>query len=826
MTTGDPRTQWLVDGAIGAGSKLIEDLALFIATQTGRLTVIAINKILDRIDPASKTVRGDFLDYYLLFDARDEILEIHRELQRTTTELQQSIHVGNHRLSVLIQHHDVDLKLHTISHYLTEFLSSHGALRDHYKQEFLEACRGYDPKGLLIGLHKMITTTDATGQFLNDLIECCEYEPFLQWCDKIALNAFRAHLCALHRLHLIMQDGTISDTVFQGQHKTMEAQRRDIAKALKSAQIQYARRAFVGNDHRPSDLVTLIDNFMIRCDCAPKTANQQLAETLGAELAQRYPWFAWAVVIAEDNPRWRNFISYSEDFQQNLFLKESVHQQFMPILGKKAAPAPVHRTVLSGENYGIFTCKRKFYAGGKLAHRRRLTVFWINHNDIIDVKLSEDDKRGLVNVNIRKVASDFNVQQIKERKLCRTEEHNVIEETLFKNGYQYIACFGLRKARDKNDTGVYFTNQIETSSWPLYIQNENGHLLLWLTNVTQKAMDRQRRFDELWLADVLVRGQLDIDEPTRRNHPVSWPSNNPARLLKLAAESNENGNRLLSRGYMESAVKEYEYAKYLLDHSNGNSKKRTKLLRLTNCNLAHVYLLIKDVYSSKNAADAVLQFEADNPRALMSRFLANLGLTNLDEAKRDIARLATIAQNEPEPGRAARPSGATSPVSEAIFNLGKALLVPSQSERIESGVLLKVIELATLARGDPRTPREEDPRKDKKFWSMLPEIVFHIMIKVDDAADAEPDRKDTEEVLDTLSTVGGLIRDVLERLVSEQDETYSRLLVGWLDAVFQAVNDLIRMKKEWIFVERETAQVALQIVKLLITSHEVFLKSV
>ncbi|XP_055352912.1 uncharacterized protein LOC129598857 [Paramacrobiotus metropolitanus] len=367
---------WLPRAANNLAGKTVEEVLRSIASYAGRLAVLSLNKLLDQTDPESASVRREFLNYWVVFDTREEILQLLRRLEETRDQLQRTITTGIRELSILIQHRDIDLKLRQIVEHLEMYLAADDQSREFTRKEFLNACQLYDPKGLLVAYHKIITTKDVTGHFLGELVEHCEYQPFLQWCDIIALNALCAYLCAMQKLHVVLEDGKVTKGTLHKQDQRMAGQLEEILKAIKAAQIQYAKKAFIDKTHgqQPSDFVRLVDNFMINSDALPKTANQRLAESLGAELAERYPWYAWAVVIAEDNPRWRNFMAYSEDFQENLFLKESVHQQFMPLFGRRAAPRPVLQTIVAGDSYGIFTCKRKFYTGGKLAHQRRLTV--------------------------------------------------------------------------------------------------------------------------------------------------------------------------------------------------------------------------------------------------------------------------------------------------------------------------------------------------------------------------------------------------------------------------------------------------------------------
>ncbi|XP_055335811.1 uncharacterized protein LOC129586544 isoform X2 [Paramacrobiotus metropolitanus] len=318
-----------------------------VARSGSKYAIVSANSLLNKIDPDTQQARSALLAHCSPLDIKEKLLEIHQFLETTTADLKESLTAEIAQLQLTVQHRDVDSSLSKINYYLTLLLKSDATSRDYDKKEFLRACKNYDPKGLLAALHE-----DVTGAFLTRIIDNCTYQFLLQWCDKISLNALRAYLCSMHRLYVMMEDdqSLVTSTTLNREDVAMTGQVKSILKAVKLAKFHYETRIFAVSEKGPSDLVALIDEFFVNSDNESKTAqaNQDLAVKLGEKLNKQFSWYSWAVVIAEDNPKELNFLSYSADFEDDLFSQESTHQQFLPFFGSKSATAPMHENIVSG----------------------------------------------------------------------------------------------------------------------------------------------------------------------------------------------------------------------------------------------------------------------------------------------------------------------------------------------------------------------------------------------------------------------------------------------------------------------------------------------
>ncbi|XP_055352352.1 uncharacterized protein LOC129598462 [Paramacrobiotus metropolitanus] len=670
------------------------------------------------------------------------------------------------------------------------------------QQNFKGVFLAKNARGALVKYHNLITTNDASSRFLDDLVDAYEYEEFSEWCDVLLTNSLRAYWCAIFQRRLESECGEIGAPTLHVQEEELESLLGNIVKTVKSAQNRYHRKPFIvrqpenqANGEKPtSDFIRLVDGFMVSCNDAPSRANQQLAGEIGKQLTDRYPWLTWAVVIAEDNHDWRNFIFYSTDFKEHLLFQTSDHEQTLPLLNEILSSGPLHTTKSSGQRYGLFTCKRKFRVAGKLVHQRRITIFWIRHDDIMDVNLMADDDSGLRKLDIKKLAKDFNVNKIKERSKHRTEQHRFIEDALYRNGYQYVAYLGLRKSRDACITGMYLSNHDVSPSWPYHVQNDSGHLVLWITNVTQCAINRMREVSELRLAEEFLRRGAGCRLPQIKTIAVRkqpLPNTDAEGLLKAAEESIDSGNKYLSTGFVDKAITKYEYAKSLLDRpSTKSGDGRISLLKTVGCNLALSYLQRRDVQAAEESANAVLRHEADNPHALIIRSLVHVALRDYHKSQRDII----------------------------------TLLMKQPAHPME--IVLKVIQLGTIDNNYYQSSQQSRLTADWEICSKLPLIMRKLSLKVYEATEAEPYRKDAIELRNTLSAVNTFVHDAVEKLQSEQSEANLRILLGWLDAVFQVASHIFQLRKEWVFIRRENVEMALLMLKVLIAGKSTFLKDV
>ncbi|XP_055352353.1 uncharacterized protein LOC129598463 [Paramacrobiotus metropolitanus] len=779
----------------------MEALMSLLSSQGGKLVIAAVNAILDKTSPGSSAVRGKFVDYYFLFDTRDELLKVHKSITEANKKLQESFKKETQKIMTATQHQDISMKVCRIWNNFDNFITARDSQsQERRKQIFLAD----NADCVLAEYHKVITTSNVTSRFLDDLIETHEYIAFQEWCDVLLTNSLLVYWCAKYQLRLEAEPGDLMATLQVPEHK-LDSQLEDIVNAVKSAKSRYHRKSFssgqtenqLNADKDTSEFVKMVDDFMVNSYDESSTANQRLANDLGKQLKDKYPWLIWAVVIAEDNRDWRNFISYSSDVEEHLLLQTSTHKHRVPLLNNMIQPDLFHKTVSSGHRYGIFTCKRKFDIAGKLLHQRRITIFWINREDIVEVHLMNADKNGLRNLNIKKLAEDFGCStaektlQIKERNQHQTEQHRFIEDALYRNGYHYVAYMGLRISRDADVTGMYLSNHGVSPSWPYHVQNKSGHLLLWVTNVTQGAINRMRVVSEMCLAEELLRCGIDFrvaQGKIKTTKAQSLPDIDVETLLMMAKKSVDKGNKHLAMDAIAQATNEYEYANALLDHSIIKScGDRIPLLVTAGSNLALSYLKLRNVQAAQESANAVLQNSRHSAEALMIRCLTHLSCRKYAESEQDMCRSLKL----------------------------------QPSKHLET--VLKMIQLGTMNGGN-EIPQRNRSAKDTEICSTLSKLILDLSLTLHSATEAEPEREDLKELRNTLSAFNTLVYDVQEKLQPKNGPVRVCLLIGWLDAVLHVAKHMEQLRAKGVLLRRENVEMELLKLKVLTAGKDIFLE--
>ncbi|XP_055335911.1 uncharacterized protein LOC129586609 isoform X2 [Paramacrobiotus metropolitanus] len=408
------------------------------------------------------------------------------------------------------------------------------------------------------------------------------------------------------------------------------------------------------------------------------------------------------------------------------------------------------------------------------------------------------------------------VNRVKERRLCRSEAHASVEEVLYKHGYQYVAYLGLRKKRAAQNIGIYCANQGQKSEWPYQVQSNKGHPLLWITKVTQQAVDRNNFSVEMQIARDYLQTKIPTKHSTtptlartqsgKKIHPApqfdrAIPKRDELSLTQLASELSVMGHKLMANGFMDSATQEFQQAKNLLEAemAKKQSKKRQKMLVLLLNNLAFLHLQLNNMDDAKQSAERVLEMEAANVKALLARSLANFQLDNYHDSRRDLCHLVEL-----------------------------------QTDRKDIAVLLQIMELAITYRNVTRSQHSNDDRKDNKFWSILPDLIKGIRKDVKDAAREEPHRKDVALLLTMVNILDDAVKEVVQMVSQKSIKGLAQVLlersdrddflvpVGWLNVVLQATNDIIRFGKDWL-LERDAVGLTLRMLGLVIAAKRAFL---
>ncbi|XP_055344422.1 uncharacterized protein LOC129592419 [Paramacrobiotus metropolitanus] len=522
-------------------------LDLFKKTVVSHVTMQALQelgKVLDKKHLVSHEERNAMIEYWFHYDQEYQLLKIQLALDKAVQHLETQFGAGIAQLDTALTYRKIDEGIYLVCHALQAYFQADPASRDHQKNDFLRVFERQDPKDLLTLLHKHVTVNDAAGQFLHTLMKSCNYHAYEHWCDHIAITALRAYLSCMHQLNII-HDDLMSQVLMRPQTVQMKVnimvnQVEEILKTLQESKDGSRGRIFHGAENNQSELMDLVDKFMLHCEEEPMSHNQHCAEKLGEELSEKYPWYSWAVILAEDSSRRPNFIMYSDDFQDDLFIQRSLHSQIFPYIASSVANRPQHDIILNGKKFGMMVVKKRVHVAGKMASRRRLIVLWTKPEDV--VFLGSDAKELLQDVDVKDLLPGSKEDCIREQKKAWDVKQSVMENILYEDQMQYVACIGIAGERPQGELGVFVKASADgVSSWPERVQNKTGQLFLWATKVTSKGLEFRARRSCMSLYS-LISGLVPMANALTDSSVGTKAGNRDDILIELADDSASNAS--------------------------------------------------------------------------------------------------------------------------------------------------------------------------------------------------------------------------------------------------------------------------------------------
>lgn len=415
-----------------------------------------------------------------------QLLEISARLDKAVSELTDFHRSGLSEMKAQIAYSEIKRHLNAIS----DKLHTYNQHRENAisKSEFIAQCATNNPDVLLQELHHCVTVSDVTGRFLEDIIDHCDYLGYKQWQEIISVNAINAYIYWFNYMSIVF-----CDTIKEGEKTAFEEAQvrksekliafiKDIAAAFSRKSV-YSKSKFLSKvNSSECELAQLLHKFLKDHQTLPFTENQTIAVKVGDTLKQLFPWYEWAVIVAE-NSATKHAITLNPELSQEMFFEKSNHVflpgSAQPITNIAYAPES------TGRMYGILTCSHKHTANLRIIsgtkYARRITVFWSEEKDItrasadgrdaLSNEICQDIKQRFLSDPLQEInPSYFDLQTVPELKAC-----------IQSYGFEYVAQYVALQASDV-ELGTY----PKDLTWPRRLEFNiqkitSAHLILWLS---------------------------------------------------------------------------------------------------------------------------------------------------------------------------------------------------------------------------------------------------------------------------------------------------------------------------------------------------------